>query len=42
MEKLKIMSKNYKMYLSRMRLGNLYNLEYKDTIVLNGGIEEDV
>lgn len=28
-------------YLSRMRLGNLYDLEYKDTIFLNGGIEED-
>lgn len=29
-------------YLSRMRLGNLYDLEYKDTIFLNRGtIEED-
>ena len=27
-------------YLTRMRLGNLYDLEYKDTMVLNGGIEE--
>lgn len=29
-------------YLSRMRLGNLYDLEYKDTPFVNGGIEEDV
>lgn len=29
-------------YLARMRLGNLYDLEYKDTEFLNGGIEEDV
>jgi hypothetical protein len=28
-------------YLSRMRLGNLYDLEYKDTMILNRGIEED-
>ena len=29
-------------YLSRMTLRNLYDLEYKDTAFLNGGIEEDV
>lgn len=29
-------------YLSRMRLGNLYDLEYKDTAFLNGESEEDV
>lgn len=28
-------------YLARMRLGNLYDLEYKDTKFLNGGFEED-
>ena len=28
-------------YLARMRLGNLYDLEYKNTEFLNGGIEED-
>lgn len=29
-------------YLSRMTLRNLYDLKYKDTAFLNGGIEEDV
>ena len=28
-------------YLSRMRLGNLYDLEYEDTIFLNRGIKEN-
>ena len=28
-------------YLARMRLGNLYDLEYKDTEFLNRGIEKD-
>jgi hypothetical protein len=27
-------------YLSRMRLGNLYDLEYKDTIFLSGSLME--
>ena len=28
-------------YLARMRLGNLYDLEYKDTEFLNRGIKKD-
>lgn len=32
-------SNQFGRYLARMRLGNLYDLEYKDTEFLNGGIK---